>query len=93
MDTCKSEHRPIENWSSKAIKQCTELLNNDDITEVSFAIETTCGNCYFGDISIATASNTLCNMVDALKQIDEAVDIEFEPGSPLNLVKCDGKIC
>lgn len=82
MDTCKSEIRSVENWSEKATNQCLDLLSNENIIKISFAIKAEYQNCYFGDIRIETSSSkTLFNITDALKQIDEAIDIDFEPGT------------
>lgn len=71
----------MENWSEKATNQSLELLSNENVTKISFEIKAEYGNCYFGNIYIEKASSkTLFNIADALKQIDEAIDIDFEPG-------------
>lgn len=80
METVESEIKPIEKWSSKAISQCMQLLANEKVTKTTFNIKSEYEKCYFGDISIETTSSTTANIADLLKRIDEAVDIDFEPG-------------
>lgn len=84
METVKSEIQPIANWSAKATSQCMQLLANESVTKTSFDIKAKYENCYFGDIGIETTSSTTANVADLLKQIDEAVDIDFEPGKKSN---------
>lgn len=81
MDTCKSEHKPAENWTDKAIAQCRELLRNDEITKTVFDIKVRHGDCFFGDISTETSSKSAVNIADVLKHIDEAMDVDLESGS------------
>lgn len=81
METCESEICPTENWSQKATSQCMELLANENMIKTSFQIKAQYEKCYFGDVFIErTSSKTLLNIADTLKQIDEAVDIDFESG-------------
>lgn len=94
MDTCKSEIRSIENWSEKATNQCMELLSNENVTKISFEIKAECENCYFGDICIeSTTSKTLLNIANVLKQIDEAIDINFEPGKKKQIMLKTSHFC
>lgn len=88
METCASEIQPFESWSEKASNQCMELLGNENVIKTSFEIKAEYGKCYFGAVCIETsASKTLFNIADALKQIDEAIDIDFEPGSHLKFTQ------
>lgn len=81
LDTCKSEIQPVENWSEKATSHCMEWLTSENVTKTTFQIKAECEKCYFGDVCYETAtSKKLFNIADALKQMDEAVDIDFEPG-------------
>lgn len=81
METLKSELRPAENWSDKAIVQCRELLGNEGMTKIFFEIKAKRGNCYFGHIRTETSSKALFDISHALKQIDEAVDVDMETGN------------
>lgn len=81
MALCKSEIQPIDKWSEKAISQCMELLADETVMKTEFEIKAKHEKCYFGDVFIETGpARTRINIADALKTIDEAVDIEFESG-------------
>lgn len=81
MNTCLSELQSIENWSGKATHQCMELLTSENVIKTTFEIKAQYEKCYFGDLCIETAlSKKRLNIANALKQIDEAVDIDFAPG-------------
>lgn len=80
METCKSEHRQMDNWSEKATQQCREVINGQNVAAIFFEIKATYGDCYFGEISIQTLSKKVCSIAEPLISIDEAIYIDFEPG-------------
>lgn len=81
----KSELRPTDDWSEKAITQCRELITSENVVHVHYDIKEEREDCFFGIVVLQTLppkSNKYSNMniAEVLALISEAVQTDFDAG-------------
>lgn len=81
--TSQKELKIIDTWSKKAIIQCRELIDNENVVNTHFDIKERRNGCYFGTISLETLNrktNKLHNVsiTSALIALDEAAMVDFD---------------
>lgn len=85
MTTLEPEFLPCKIWSQKAINQCIDIINNENIRKMHFEIKEQHGDYFFGDLvweAYDKKSRKVCQskLGEALQNIHEAVSVEFYEG-------------
>lgn len=88
MDTYKSELKACLDWSSRALEQCNDLINNQNVFKIFYDIQEQHDKHHFGHLYIETIDKKMkmihkIDFRNVLIEIDQGIEVspaEFNKG-------------